>query len=174
MRIIGLALLLVASVTAPGIAQEEVFVLNLPGVQKVEGDVSITEPIPQTRLLRLPEKVVPPVPRSETTALVPGGLVEGDGFRTAVVSVAGFVQGQSVAEGTVGAVLLPEEDSILRVFREEAQIQLALEVTVSTTPAEAYFATSETLTLGFPRYRVYYYNTTDRAVSVRMFAYLAN
>jgi len=168
------ALLLLTSVSLSAVAEEEVFVLNLPSVQRVEGEITIAEPIPQTKLLRLPEKVVPPVPRSETTALVPGGLVESDGFRTAVVSVAGFVQGQSLAEGTVGAILLPEEDPILRVFREEAQIQLELELTVSTSPAEAYFATSEALTLGFPRYRVYYYNTTDRAVSVRMFAYLAN
>lgn len=169
-----LALLLFGSVSGAVVAEEQVIVLNLPTVQRIEGEVEITEPIPQTRFVRLSEKVVPPVARSETTALVPGGLVEAEGFRTAVVSLAGFVQGQSLATGTVGAILLPEEDSILRVFREEARIQLELEVMATASPAEPYFSDSGALTLGFPRYRVYYYNTTDRAVSVRLFAYLGN
>jgi hypothetical protein len=169
--ILAFVLLTLASAT---LAQEEVLVINLPTIQPVQGEVTVTEPIPQTELQSLGEKVVPPLQRSETTALVPGGLIDAEGFRTAVVSIAGFVQGQSLAEGTVGAILLPDEDSILRVFREEAQIQLELEVTAGSTPSDAYFSSSEALTLGFPRYRIFYYNTTDRAVSVRLFAYLGS
>ena len=173
MKSMTFAFVLVVSASV-AVAQEEVFVLNLPTIQPVQGEVTITQPIPQTEFQSLGEKVVPPLQRSETTALVPGGLVEAEGFRTAVVSIAGFVQGQALAEGTVGAILLPEEDSILRVFREEAQIQLELEVTADTAPSNAYFSGREVLTLGFPRYRIYYYNTTGRAVSVKLFAYLGN
>jgi len=167
--IVACVLLISASAA---LAQEEVLVINLPTIQPVQGEVTVSEPIPQTKLVSLGEKVVPPLQRSETTALIPGGLVDAEGFRTAVVSIAGFVQGQSLAQGTVGAILLPNEDSILRVFREEAQIQLELEVTADSTPSDAYFSSSEALKLGFPRYQIFYYNTTDRAVSVRLFAYL--
>jgi hypothetical protein len=176
MRITITALFLVFSSTVPGLAEQEVVVLNLPEVQRVKGEVSIAEPvsIATTKLVSLPEEVVPTVLPAETTSLVPGGLIEADGFRTAVVSLAGLVRGQSMAEGEVGAILLPDDEEILKLFDDEARILLELEVSVATEPASAYFSGSESVTLAFPRYRVFYYNTTDRAVSVRLYAYLAN
>jgi hypothetical protein len=155
-------------------AEEEVIVLNLPDVQRVEGEVTLAGPVAATEMSRQSLTVVPPVPRSATTSFVAGGLIEADGFRTAVVSIAGFVQGEALVEGSVGAILLPEEDSILQVFREEAQMLLELEVAAGVKPAQPHFSQSESLTLGFPRYRIFYYNTTNRAVSVRLFAYLGN
>ena len=46
MRITVPTLLLIVSIAVPGLAEEEVIVLNLPDVQRVQGEVSITEPIP--------------------------------------------------------------------------------------------------------------------------------
>ena len=176
MRIIITTLFLIVSSVAPGLAGEEVYVLNLPAVQQVQGEVSLSGPVPisTTKLLSLSEEVVPTVLRSETTSLVPGGLIVADGFRTAMISLAGLVRGQASSEGEVGAILLPDDNSILRLFRDEAQVLLELGVSVKTEPENAYFSGSESVTLAFPRYRVFYYNTTDRAVSVRLYAYLAN
>lgn len=171
---IGSFVLVALTVGLPAAAQEDVYVVNFPPVQSVEGEVSIAEPVPGTRMLRYDDRIVAPVERAETTALVPGGVIDVDGFSEAVLSLAGFVQGQQRLEGSVGAILIPEEDSILQVFNEAGLIQLPLEVTASVTASDSYFAGSESVRLAFPRYQIYFYNSSDRAVSVQLFAYLSN
>ena len=170
----GLFVLVALAVGMPAGAQEDVFIVNFPDVQSVEGRVSVSEPVPGTRMLRFADRIVGPVDRAETTSLVPGGVIEVDGFSEAVLSLAGFVQGQHQVEGKVGAVLIPDEDEIVQVFNEAGIIQLPLEVAAGVAAGDDYFAESEPVQLAFPRYQVYYYNGTDRAVSVKLFAYLSN
>lgn len=174
MRKVSVMILLLLAAGPPGEAQEDVFVVNLPDVQGITGDVSIKKPIPHTTMVRLDERIVAPVERSETGALVSGGVVDASGFRGAVLSLVGLVQGKLTTEGSVGAVLLPEEEPILQAFDEAGVINLGLDVTVGVRPGESYFGDSKAEQLAFQRYRVYYYNTTDRAVSVRLYAYLSN
>lgn len=171
---IGSFVLLALAAGLPAAAQEDVYVVNFPQVQTVEGSVSITEPVPGTRMLRFDDRIVAPVERAETTALVAGGVIEVDGFGDAVLSLAGFVQGQQRVEGSIGAILIPDEDAILQVFNESGIIQLPLEVSAGVAASDSYFAASEEVRLAFPRYQIYFYNSTDRAVSVRLFAYLSN
>ncbi len=169
----AMALLLIAA-AAPVAAQDDVFVVNFPDVQKIAGKVSADEPIPHSAMVRLGERIVAPVARSETGALVAGGVVEAAGFREAVLSLVGTVQGELGARGSIGAVLVPEEEAILQALDEAGLIQLGLDVVAAITPAESYFAQSQAAQFAFPRYRVYFYNTTDRAVSVRLYAYLTH
>jgi hypothetical protein len=74
-----------------------------------------------------------------------------------------------------GLVLVPDEDNILRALGE-GEVHLELGVSVDPVPTSAlYFSgASGHLALGFSRYRVFVYNTTERSASVNVFAYLAN
>ena len=174
MKQLSIAILLLLPGGVPAWAQTDVYVTNLPDVQRVEGQVSIREPAPHTRMVRLPERVVAPVDRSDANSLVAGGLVDATGFRNAVLSVAGYVQGRLGTAGKIGAVLVADEEPILQAFNEAGLIQLGLDASAAVVRTDSYFAGSEPVQLAFPRYQVYYYNTTDRAVSVRLYAYLSN
>lgn len=158
-------------VAAP--AQEEVMVTNLPEVQQVTGTVSVEAPLPQTKIVRLGGAIVAPVGPDDTTALVSGGTLESSGFRSVVLSIAGQVRADRFSEGRVGALLIPEEEIVLRAFAESGEVLFPLRVEAAANAQTAYFGSAEApYTLGFPRYRVYFYNTTDRPASVKLFAYL--
>lgn len=178
--VIASSVALLAALAGPAAAAEEgireVIVLNLPERQEVTGEVAVREPIPQTRLVRLGEVIVPPVGRDETTSLVEGGTVEAGGFTSVVLSLLGQMQAHQFRAGEVGAVLLPDEDPAIEAFEQGGRILLQLEVTAEAKPAEgAYIAGSIPVsTFGFPRYRVLYYNTSDRPAAVELFAYLTN
>jgi hypothetical protein len=162
----------------PALSEEvrEVLVVNLPEVQQVRGSVSVDGPVPQTELVRLSEAIVAPVDPEETTALVSGGTVVAEGFVSVVLSLAGQVKAQFFQPGQVGAILIPDEQLTREAFDEAGQLLFPLRVE-ATAGAEggAYFASEQPeFQLGFPRYRVYFYNTTDRPASVSLFAYLSN
>jgi len=158
-------------VAAP--AQEKVVVVNLPEVQEVAGTVSVEAPLPQTKIVRVGGTVVVPVGLDDTTALVSGGTLDSDGFRSVVLSIAGQVQADRFSEGSVGALLIPEEETVLRAFEESGEVLFPLRVEASANPQADYFSSAAApLTLGFPRYRIYFFNTTDRSARVELYAYL--
>jgi hypothetical protein len=169
-------LTLLAAASQPALAEEarEVLVVNLPEVQQVQGSVSVDGPVPQTELVRLSEAIVAPVDPKETTALVSGGTVVTEGFVSIVLSLAGQVKAQYFQQGKIGAILIPDEQLTRDAFDEAGQLLFPLRVE-ATAGSEAYFASEQpSFQLGFPSYRVYFYNTTDRPASVTLFAYLAN
>lgn len=163
----------------PGTAQEEpelVEVVNLPEVQSVDGTVTVQGPISQTRLASMEVEVVSPVEPTATTDLVLVGTLETSGFKTVVLSLAGQVRAAYHRAGRVGAVLVPDVEIARTAFLEHGQLLFPLRVDAS---AEAeggdYFASDQPeFPLGFDRYRVYFFNTTDRPASVTLFAYLGN
>ena len=63
----------------------------------------------------------------------------------------------------------------MRSFQEN-ELHLALEATADVMAGDlSYFSgTGASLPLGFPRYRVFVYNTTAQSVTVDIFAYLTN
>lgn len=155
---------------------QDVFVLNFPSIQEIDGTVAVRGHIRQGSMIRVKEVLVSPVHREETTRLIEGGILVPDGFTSVVLSLSGHIKGEVVRRGTVGAILLPEEESILRVLEEEGLYQFPIEVKASEVGQEGrYFASEQVLSLvGFPRYRIYFYNTTDKSVSVDLFAYLSS
>lgn len=160
--------------TARDIAPVEV--VNLPEIQEVRGTVDVGGPIPGARMVRLRNLLVPPVARSDTTSLVDAGRIDGAGFTHVMLALRGEVQGELGRTGPVGALLLPEEEPVLRAFREEGRFQFPLEEAVTVGPDDrASFSSSPSRrALAFPSYRVLLYNGTDRTVEADLYAYLTN
>ena len=171
-------LALVLSPPGSAIAQEisSVFVTNFPKVFHVDGTVSVDGPVKQAKLAALREVVVPPVNPKETVRLIQGGIVESDGFDAMVLSLQGQIKGEVYRSGTVGVFLLPDEDPIVHAFEEKGIMQFATEISAAgVSGASPYFSSnSSRAQVAFPRYRSYLYNTSDKTVTVNLYAYLTN
>ena len=155
---------------------ERVAVTNFPEVQRVEGGVTVREPIPRSSLIRRLDVIVPTVDRLDTTQLVSAGVVDTSGFTRAVLSLRGEVQGNLSADGTAGAILVPDEEPVLRSLLEEGRIEFGLEVRAPVLRREGgLFASDQPrVTLGFPRYRVFFYNSADRALEADLYVFLTS
>ncbi len=171
--------LLLFSLPAESAAQQEiqrVQVTNFPKTQEIRGNVSVEGTIRHAAFRSLTEIVVSPVRPAETTRLKDGGVLETDGFTSLVLSLNGRPRGKILEAGTVGAILVPEEETVLQVFQEEGQFQFPMEVSAALAAGSLRsFASNPTrVTIAFPRYRVWLYNTSDRTVSVNLFVYATN
>ena len=153
-----------------------VLVTNFPERQKIEGEVTVRGPIRQAEQVVLKDIVVSPVAPKDTQRLIQGGTISTDGFSHVVLSLAGQIKGEVVRPGSVGAILLPEEEPILRTFEEKGEMQFPLQVTASSVSgASPYFASDQPrFQIGFPRYRVLLFNTSQKTVSVNLYAYLTD
>jgi hypothetical protein len=112
----------------------------------------------------------------ETVRLIQGGVVESDGFDAMVLSLQGQIKGEVYRAGTVGVFLLPDEEPIVRAFEEKGIMQFATEISAAgVSAASPYFSSnSSRAQVAFPRYRSYFYNTSDKTVTVNLYAYLTN
>jgi hypothetical protein len=155
---------------------QTVFVSNFPKVFKVTGDVAIDGPVSHGRFVPLRDVTVPPVNPKETVRLIQGGIVESDGFTSMVLGLQGQIKGEVYRPGTVGVFLLPDEESIVKVFEEKGLMQFVSEVNApGVSAASPYFtSTANRIQVAFPRYRTYFYNTSDKTVTVNLYAYLTN
>jgi hypothetical protein len=154
---------------------EQVLVANFPEVQRVSGEVRVPEPIRHSRFDLQGEVLVPPVGRDDSTQLITGEVLETDGFSRVVVSLFAEVKGRVLRPGQAGAILIPDEAPVLTAFREESLLAFPLEVAAPVTSASAYVSSEpRELTVAFPRYRVYFYNTSDRTVGVHLYGYLTH
>ncbi len=153
-----------------------VAVTNFPDLVKVDGSVAIKGPIEHTTLSTLADVVVPPVRREDTTHFVDAGTVSTDGFAFAVVSVLGELKGQIQKPGDVGAILLPDDERVLRALAERGQLLLAEEAKVTPVLGSSpYFAARPVrFAVAYPRYRVFLYNAGDKAAAVTVHTYLTN
>lgn len=152
----------------------EVQVLNFPDPQRIKGTVTVEAPIRRGQLARFADVIVPPVKPTDTMRLVSGGTLEADGSTEVALSLSGLTKGDVVRGGAVGAILVPDEEAVVRTFLEAGQPHFPLEIAASSvTSASPYFASStERRVVAFPRYRVLFWNTTDKTVTVNLFAYL--
>ena len=98
-------------VTAQSEESQRVVVTNFPELQQVAGTVSVEGPVRHASLLRIKDVLVPPVDPQETGRLIEAGILVTDGFTSAVLSLNGQAKGKLLRPGTVGAMLIPEEDS---------------------------------------------------------------
>jgi hypothetical protein len=175
---IAAAAAFVLSPPGTAIAQEvrSVLVTNFPKVFNVNGTVTIEGPVKHAKFSALRDVTVSPVNPKDAVRLIQGGIVEGDGFTNMVLGLQGQIKGEVFRPGTVGVFLLPDEESIVRAFEEKGLMQFATEVTApGVSAASPYFAsTALRVPIGFPRYRTYFYNTSDKTVTVNLYAYLTN
>lgn len=177
---LGAAAMAAFVLSPPGsaVAQEvqSVLVTNFPKVFNVNGVVSIEGPIKHAKLTTVREVAVPPINPKDTTRLIQGGIVESDGFTTMVLGLQGQIKGEVFRSGTVGVFLLPDDEPIVHAFEEKGIMQFSIEINApGVSGASPYFASnSNRAPIAFPRYRTYFYNTSDKTVTVNLYAYLTN
>lgn len=151
-------------------------VVNFPTVQQIDGTVEIDGPIPTASAVRFQEVVVTPVERSATTRLVLVGSVATEGFAWATVSLAGEIKGTTTRAGTVGAVLVPAEDPVQRALTEDGLYLFPLEAAAPVEVGERGWVVDQKsrLSVAFPRYNLYLYNSTDKSVGATVWVYLSS
>ena len=161
--------------TSGGVQESRSYVVNLRTPHPIEGEVGVVGPITHSRVERFTSVVVAPVGRQATSLWADAGRLETDGFTSVTLSMHGLSGGADRRAGTVGVVLVPDETRVLRSFQAN-ELHLALEATADVMAGDLmYFSgSSASLALGFPRYRVFVYNTTPQSVTVDIFAYLTN
>jgi hypothetical protein len=153
----------------------EVMVRNWPESFKVKGPVEVTGgPIRRAALVERLDLVVPPVGRADPQRWFDAGTIETDGYPAIVLSLAGQQRGQQSRIGSVGAVLVPDADFVQQAYDEARLTLFSLEVAVDGVgPTTPYFsAEQKRFVVGFSRYRVRLYNTTDKTVTANLYAYL--
>jgi hypothetical protein len=151
------------------------FVVNLKDPHPIEGTVSVEVPIPHSVTRSLTEIVAAPADRDEPALWTEAGILDTEGFTSVVLSFHGQFRGNPSGIGAIGLVLVPEEEDVLRSLGE-GEVHLSLDASVEPVPdGRIYFSGSRAgLSIAFPRYRVFLYNTTDRSAAVNIFAYLTH
>lgn len=168
-------LLLFASVTIHAEPPQHVQITNFPELQKVQGTVKVAGAISHTQMVRLENKVVSPVNRSDYTSMREIATLNFTGFSAATLSLVGELKGTSISDSRIGVLLLPDESRILRTFRETGDMLLSIELyaEVSAGSAEA-FAVTATHDVAFPRYRAFLYNEGSTSAELDVYAYMSH
>ena len=172
---VGLLIYAVASTSAVG-AQELIraLVVNLETPHPVTGEVAVSGVIQHASVVRINDVVVSTARRQEPPQWVEAGTVDTAGFTSVVMSLQGQMKGSISRNGSVGAILIPDEEPILQALTEGV-VQLPLEVTVEVSPSTDFFSGSQaSLSVAFPRYRIFFYNTAGQSVSANLYLYLTN
>ena len=176
--LLAIAALFLLTPTGQVVSQKvsTVFVTNFPHVQRIEGPVEVVGPIKQSRIVTFENITLPPVPREATTEYVEGGILVTDGFPKVVLSMHGVVKGHVTGSGNVGVLLLPTDETIQEAFREQGILHFYMEAVATNVSVKTpYFASNQPrFTVGFPEYRILYYNTTDKTMTINLFAYLTD
>ena len=175
----ALALLLLVSFPPWGTALSqqpaEVLVTNLPNILRVQGEVTVVRPVRHAETVRRLDLIVPSVPRDATTDLIEVESVATEGFTAVTLSLHGEVRGRTLADGAVGAVLVPDEIAVLEMLNEKGVLHFPVEVAAGVgAKGVTHFSAQVTADLGFPRYKVYLYNSTDRTADVDLYLYLTH
>ncbi|HEV8631843.1 MAG TPA: hypothetical protein VGV61_16125 [Thermoanaerobaculia bacterium] len=154
---------------------QSVVVTNFPETQQVAGTVSVARPIPSTRLLTTKALVAPGGP-ADLDDLTDAGAIDVSGFAFATLSLAVTVQGTLAAPGKVGVLLVPDQPEVLAALRTPGVLQFSLSVEAPVAPSASgiHQSTPSTVRLAFPRYRVFFYNTTPRTSEATLYTYVGN
>ncbi len=163
------------STASPSGQPDEVFVTNFPAEQKITGTVTVVAPIPMTRLETLRAQVAP-AGANDSIDWTDAGTLDATGYASVTLSLGGYVQGRIGTSGAVGAVLIPDQPDAAAALHDYNVQQFPLSVVAPVLPTEAaiFQSPQTTVRLGFPRYRVYLYNSTPRTSQVALYAYLNN
>jgi hypothetical protein len=152
-----------------------VTVTNFPDTQTVTGSVKIAEPAPSTRLLTMHAVVTPAAP-TDIASLTEGGVIDATGFVSATLSLNVAMQGSVPSQGKVGALLVPDLPEIQAAMHNQNVVEFPIAVEAHVVPSATglHASTPVPHRLGFPRYRVFFYNTTARTADTILYTYLSN
>lgn len=154
----------------------DVHVKNFPETQQIKGSVSVDGTMSHSKYFKKESIVVPTSRRNEPRELSFAGIVETEGFTSISVSLQGEIRSDSFVSGTVGVLLIPDEEPILRSLREAKRIQFPIESVARLKNGDPTFFDSEQVQqrIAFPRYKIYLYNTLNRSVEANIYLYLTN
>ena len=153
-----------------------VHVDNLPETLQIKGAVSVDGPVSHAHYMKKEAIVVPPSRRAEPSEMARAGSIESNGFTAITLSLQGEVKGGSAGAGTVGVLLIPDEEPIVRAFREARRLQFAIECASNLKNGDPSFFNADQVhqRLTFPRYKVFLYNTTNKTVEANLFMTFTN
>ena len=154
---------------------QEVEVGNFPEVQEIKGTVSVAGTIRHGTIRWVVNETVPPgIAREAVSDLIDAGIVSTDGFTGVVLSLQGEVQGVLGEAGGVGALLVPNDTEVIAKLIQ-GYIHFPLEVQAVLARREiSVFSQQSFQTVGFPAYKVFLYNATDKAIDLDLYLYLTN
>jgi len=149
---------------------------NWPSAYNVQGAVKVNGFIKHAQMEKREGVIVTTSRRTELAELIPAGILDCDGFTSVALSLQGEVKSDSPDVGTVGVLLVPDEEPVLRALKDGRRVEFALETSTQVLKgASPYFdGGSVTLPLAFPRYRIYLYNTMMRGVEANVYMYMTN
>jgi hypothetical protein len=154
-------------------SSRQVAVSNFPNVQRIEGEVTVAGLIRQAKLERRTDVIVTTVAREDVTDLIEAEPVSTDGFSQITVSLHGEARGAVGRDGSIGVILIPDEPSVQEMLNDYGIFHFPIEVQVGLVrKGPAQFNVQQRFDLGFGRYRVFLYNSTDRTADVNAFLYL--
>ncbi len=151
----------------------DVQVNNFPELQQIKGSVSIEG---TTKYITKEGLVVPTSQRAELSEMLYAGTIETDGFTSLLISLQGEMRSDVYSSGTIGVLLIPDEKTILRALRDAKRVQFPIECKVHTKSGDPVYFESEQVQqrIAFSRYKMYLYNTANRAVEANIYLYLSN
>jgi hypothetical protein len=116
---------------------------------------------------------VPTAPRTQTTQLIDAGVFDCDGYKSIVLNLAGEIKETVPKAGKIGAILVPDVDPFTRAFQQLGLLPVTIEIDVTLKQGAGgyYMAEPKRADIGFPRYRVLFFNETGAAVTANFFAY---
>jgi len=116
---------------------------------------------------------VPTAPRTQTTQLVDAGVFDCDGYKSIVLNLAGEIKDPVPKAGKIGAILVPDVDPFTQAFQQLGllPVTIEIEVTLKQGAGGYYMAEPKRADVGFPRYRVLFFNETGAAVTASFFAF---
>lgn len=167
--------LLLQVITASTLGQtaraSEVRVTNFPETQKIKGTVSVDG---IAKALKRESILLTPSRRTELSELYHAGKIETEGYTNVSVYLQGEIKSSVFISGNIGVMLIPDEEPILRAFKETKQIQFPIEVacTITSGDSEFFNCTLSNQVIGFARYRMYLYNTLDKNAEVNAYLYI--
>jgi hypothetical protein len=153
----------------------DVHVDNFPDTQQVRGTVSVEGPISHSTYVKKEGIVVPISRRGELAEMSHAGIIDTAGFTSISVSLQGEIKSNSFTTGTIGVILVPDEEPILRALRESKHIQFPLESVAQIKSGGSSFFSSDAVLhrIAFPRYRMYLYNSLNRTAEANVYLHLS-
>ena len=154
----------------------DVHVDNFPETQQIKGSVSIEGPLIHSKFVKKEGLLVPISRRGESSEMLHGGIVDAEGFTSIAISLQGEIKSSSFTSGSIGVVLVPDEEPVLRTLREAKRIQFPIECSAQIKSGDtSFFSADQTYTrVTFPRYRLYLYNTLNKSADANVYILLSN
>jgi hypothetical protein len=148
----------------------EVRVNNFPETQQIKGAVSIEG---TAKAVKREGILLSPSRRSELSELFHAGKIETEGYTSVSVYLQGEIKSTTFLSGSIGVIMIPDDEPILRAFKESKQIQFPIETvcTLRNGDSEYFSCEQNNQNIGFTRYRMYFYNTVNKSAEVNAYLY---